>query len=174
MLLIIKRKIPKLSLLAQPLSEISQGFSEYSKAGSFLLGRSSARITAFSYCSRNFARLGPVAASSNSILYQPGFWATMFCEGILIATQLLLSRYSCHDSIDNSGLHSYIRQQSFFAGAIVSSSFSILFYLFRKRILSAFVKSSEIHSAAMGAVPVFIFAQRKSSFTSVLQQMEVQ
>lgn len=90
----------------------------------------------------------------------------MLFEGISIATQSLLARYSSDNSIENNRLRSFIRKQSFLAGAIVSGSFSLLFYLFRKRILSVFAKSSEIHSAAMEAVPVFILAQRKSSFTT--------
>ncbi|CAJ1916326.1 unnamed protein product [Cylindrotheca closterium] len=164
MFLILKKKIPKLNPFAQPLSAIVQGLSDYFKAGSLLMGRSIARITAFSYCSRQSAKLGPSAASSYSILYQLGFWATMLCEGLSIATQSLLSRHSSHDSLDNSRLQHYIRKQSFTAGAIVSGGFSAFFYIFHRRILNSFTKSPEIYAAAIGVVPAFLVAQLTKGF----------
>lgn len=59
------------------LSTFKDFISQYSRAAFLLLGRSVARIAAFSYCSRRSALLGPVSASSYFLLYQIGFWVTM-------------------------------------------------------------------------------------------------
>lgn len=114
------------------------------------------------------AMLGPVAASSYSILYQLGFWVTMSCESVSIATQSLLARHSTDDSIYGRSMSTFIIRRSFLVGISLSISLSLLILLFRYPLISAFAKSQEIQSATIETLPVFLVTQRKFRLLSIL------
>jgi Na+-driven multidrug efflux pump len=107
------------------------------------------------------ALLGPVAATSYSIMYQLGFFMTMICESISIATQSLLSRYSFDESEKGRALSSFIIRRAFHFGGILAVLSSLTFYLFRLQIVSIFAESHEIQMAALETVPVFLLTQSK-------------
>ena len=65
---------------------------KYVNAGSFVLLRSIAKISAYSVCAREAARLGAVASAAHNLCFQLGVATTQLCESIAIATQTLLAR----------------------------------------------------------------------------------
>jgi len=64
----------------------------YLGAGSFVLLRAIAKISAYSICAREAARLGAVASAAHNLCFQLGVATTQLCESIGIATQTLLAR----------------------------------------------------------------------------------
>ena len=124
--------------------------------------------------------MGPVAASSYSIMYQIGLWITMACEGIAIANQSLLSRVFATTTTNTSSsdgdndtesktqqqnkissqVHHLVKR-SIQAGIVSAGLFSGLVYAVWPKVISTFTKSPEIQQAAASTLPIFLIAQSK-------------
>jgi putative MATE family efflux protein len=68
------------------------GLLQYIRAGGLVLLRTIGKISAYSVCAREAARLGPVASAAHNLCFQLGVATTQLCESIAIATQTLLAR----------------------------------------------------------------------------------
>jgi len=108
--------------------------------------------------------LGSVAASSYSILCQIGFWVTLACEGISIATQSLIARHIDGDDDDEKRLVQRIVTRSVQGGLVTAGLLTMTLYICRRRVLSVFTKSANIQAVALDAFPWFLFAQCKLLF----------
>lgn len=88
------RELPLVGLFAPPggLPAFVASVRGYLGAGGFVLLRALGKISAYSVCAREAARLGAVASAAHNLCFQLGVATTQLCESIGIATQTLLAR----------------------------------------------------------------------------------
>ena len=65
---------------------------QYIAAGGLVLLRTIGKISAYSVCAREAARLGAVASAAHNLCFQLGVATTQICEALAIAMQTLLAR----------------------------------------------------------------------------------
>jgi Na+-driven multidrug efflux pump len=144
--------------------ELSDSMKTYVKAGSFIMIQTVARIAAFSYCSRQSALLGSIAASAYSVTFQIGFLITLVCESITVAVQTLLSRELADESLSLSlrgRIATHLVRISILSGVSLTTSIAAIVYAKRFRIVQVFSTSPEVQQAALAALPAFLVTQRK-------------
>lgn len=85
---------PLVGLFAPPggIASLGESLRAYAQAGGYVLLRSFAKISAYSVCAREAARLGAVASAAHNLCFQLGVATTQLCESVAIATQTLLAR----------------------------------------------------------------------------------
>ena len=88
------RRRPLVGIFCPPggLGALSASLRKFAGAGSLVLLRSLGKISAYSICAREAARLGAVASAAHNLCFQLGVATTQLCESLAIATQTLLAR----------------------------------------------------------------------------------
>lgn len=144
------------------LPALIQSLKMYLEAGAYLLGQTAAKVLAFTYCTRQSALLGPVAASAYNITFQLGFAITLLCESVTVATQSLLSREIGNKSrpkVVRSAAINHIMNGSVMTGVVLSLCVSLVSYMRRTSYLSAMTTSLEVREAAWVVFPAFLLTQ---------------
>jgi len=144
--------------------ELSDSMKQYISAGSFIMVQTAARIAAFSYCSRQSALLGSVAASAYSVTFQIGFFITLACESITVAVQTLLSRELADESLSLSlrrQIAAHLVFTAILSGVTLTAVIAAIVYARRFSIIQVFSKNREVQQATLAAVPAFLVTQGK-------------
>lgn len=150
--------------------ELSDSMKQYVSAGSFIMIQTVARIAAFSYCSRQSALLGSIAASAYSVTFQIGFFITLACESITVAVQTLLSRELADESQTlalRRQIATHLVRTSILSGMTITAALGSIVYLKRFSIVKVFSTSPEVQQATLAAFPSFLITQRKSLSASL-------
>lgn len=145
--------------------DLSESLKQYVSAGSLVMIQTVARVAAFSYCSRQSALLGSVAASAYSVTFQIGFFITLACESIAVAVQTLLSRELADESQSvalRRRIASHLVRTAILSGIGLTGVISAIVYTRRLSIIRVFSKNVEVQQAALAALPSFLITQRKS------------
>lgn len=162
-LLWILQKRVKLSIQGH-WKALSDSMKQYVSAGSFIMIQTVARIAAFSYCSRQSALLGSVAASAYSVTFQIGFFITLVCESVTVAVQTLLSRELADESQSlelRRRIASHLVRYAVSSGIGLAATLAVMVYTRRVSIIQVFAKSAEVQEATLAAMPAFLVTQRE-------------
>ena len=146
--------------------DLSDSMIQHIKAGLFIMIQTMARIAAFTYCSRQSALLGSVAAAAYSVTFQIGFLITLVCESITVAVQALLSRELADESFSLSlrgRIVTHLVRTSILSGVGLTSTLAAIVYANRLRIVQIFSMNAQVQQAALAALPAFLATQRKFS-----------
>ena len=170
------RDVPLVGIFAPPggLPALTASLTSYVRAGGFVLLRSLAKISAYSVCAREAARLGAVASAAHNLCFQLGVATTQLCESIAIATQTLLARElslatkpppaegelegdSAARRARVAARHVVLRSLSF--GAAVAGSVSLITLLNRRSVVDGLTTLTAVREAAYGVMPLVLVCQ---------------
>ena len=161
------RSIPLVGLFAPTggIKALMSSVLGYVQAGSFVLLRSMAKISAYSVCAREAARLGAVASAAHNLCFQLGVATTQLCESIAIATQTLLAReLSIRPAEEEEesrvrGAARHVVSRGLLLGAIVSTSVSTVTLVNRRQVVAGLTIIPEVRAAAYAVMPLVLTCQ---------------
>ena len=148
--------------LAGQLPLLLRSLRAYLEAGVFVLGRTWAKVLAYTACGREAALLGPVAAAAYSLTFQLGVATTQVCESIAIAAQTLLAR-EVGDAAKPAGLRAgtmrRIIQLAVGSGGAVTLGLTLLTWNGRVSVLQGLTTDAAVRAAAEAVFPVVMLTQ---------------
>ena len=152
---------------------------QYVSAGGLVLLRTVGKISAYSVCAREAARLGVVASAAHNLCFQLGVATTQLCESLAIAMQTLLARElgraNAADAADASDaadadaadaaasprapLVRHIVARGLGVGFVMSSCLAGFTFLNRKAVVYGLTTNPEVRAAAVGVLPFVLLCQ---------------
>lgn len=142
--------------------------AEYLRAGGYILLRTVGKISAYSVCAREAARLGAVASAAHNMCFQLGVATTQLCESLGIATQTLLARElgtaggaarSAERALSSRASVRHILQRGISVGGVVASSLAALTLVNRRSVVNGLTTIPEVRAAAVGVMPFVLACQ---------------
>lgn len=156
------RDWPLIGLFCPPggLPSFVRSVKGYISAGGFVLLRSIAKISAYSVCAREAARLGAVASAAHNMCFQLGVATTQLCESIAIATQTLLARElsAARDTYKRTAARHVVGRGMLF-GSIVSTAVSAVTFVNRRKVIDGLTILPEVRAAAYAVMPLVLTCQ---------------
>jgi Na+-driven multidrug efflux pump len=158
------------------LSILLSSLRSYLSAGSYLLLRSIAKISTYSICAREAAKLGAASIAAHNMCFQLGVATTQLCESIAIATQALLAMEmgSSKPKTDGEGEDSlppaeglsmrgmaarHILSRALWSGGVIAGGLSLVTMLNRKGVVNGLTTIPEVRIAAYGVMPLVLLCQ---------------
>jgi Na+-driven multidrug efflux pump len=161
------------------LPTLMDSFRSYVSAGSLVLLRSIAKVSAYSLCAREAARLGPVASAAHNLCFQLGVVTTQLCESVAIATQTLLARELAQDRSATAAATEgsadedadagaslvarrrarHVLRRGIGIGATVASALSLMTLVNRRNVVAGLTTIPEVRTAAISVMPLVLLCQ---------------
>ena len=138
---------------------LKSAYSSYAKAGSLLLLRTVAKISAYTVTASAAARLGTIPMAAYSLTFNLGFATSQLCESISVATQALIARDMPLNTWKKRYAAGHVMNRSLLAGILVSSALTIFTLLNQDNVLGGLTTSVEIRNAAAAIMPVVLATQ---------------
>ena len=150
---------------------------QYIAAGGLVLLRTIGKISAYSVCAREAARLGAVASAAHNLCFQLGVATTQICEALAIAMQTLLARElgrakaeaeeedggagekAAKGSNARAPIVRHIVKRGLAVGMITASSLAFTTFLNRRSVVYGLTTSPEVRAAAVGVLPLVLLCQ---------------
>jgi putative MATE family efflux protein len=142
---------------------------QYMSAGGLVLLRTVGKISAYSVCAREAARLGAVASAAHNLCFQLGVATTQICESLAIAMQTLLARElgrgNALDDGSASGLKTraplvrHIVKRGLTVGLLTASSLASLTLVNRRGVICGLTTNPEVRAAAVSVLPFVLLCQ---------------
>jgi len=131
----------------------------YAKAGSLIMLRTIAKISAYTVTSSAAARLGTIPMAAYSLTFNLGFATSQLCEAVSIAAQALLARDIPFNTPKRRASAAHVIKRALQSGVFVSSALALTTVYNQDSILASMSKSSEVQAAAAAIMPVVLFTQ---------------
>ena len=138
---------------------LKSAYSSYAKAGSLLLLRTVAKISAYTVTASAAARLGTIPMAAYSLTFNLGFATSQLCESISVATQALIARDMPLNTWKKRYAAGHVMNRSLLAGILVSSALTIFTLLNQDNVLGGLTTSVEVRNAAAAIMPVVLATQ---------------
>ena len=166
--------------LLQPaggLGALAGVLKQYVAAGGLVLLRTIGKISAYSICAREAARLGAVASAAHNLCFQLGVATTQICESLAIAMQTLLARELGRAESSKGAasveagaaggstvgphvpLVRHIVKRGLGVGAVTASALAGLTLINRKAVVFGLTTNPEVRAAAVGVLPFVLLCQ---------------
>ena len=173
-----RRPIVGLFVPSGGLPALLESLRTFVQAGSYVLLRSIARISTYTVCSREAARLGAVASSAHNLCFQLGVATTQLCESIGLATQTLLARELSQASGTTSeggdapcetdgtapsartvARARHVLSRGLALGMAVASALSMVTFANRRGVVAGLTTIPEVRAAACAVMPLVLLCQ---------------
>lgn len=150
------------------LAALRGSLAAYASAGGLVLLRSVGKISAYSICAREAARLGAVASAAHNVCYQVGVATTQLCEAFAIATQSLLAREVGSDGgaagaadgrAERTAAARHIVARGLSFGGAAACTLSLATYLNRDSVLRGITTIPEVRAACRTVMPLVLLCQ---------------
>jgi Na+-driven multidrug efflux pump len=158
MLYVLNRYIP-FSIKGKPGEYLADAFQDYFKAGSLILVRTIAKISAYSVTAAAAARLGSVNMAAYSLTFNLGFATSQLCEAVSIAAQALLARDVPFNTSEKKEAAEHVIHRSLLLGLVVSSTLAFAVLSNQEAWIAKLSKSPEVQAAALKIMPVVLITQ---------------
>ncbi|KAL3924502.1 MAG: hypothetical protein SGPRY_003896 [Prymnesium sp.] len=155
--------------------QAGKSLKQYFSAGGLMLLRTVGKISAYSVCAREAARLGAASSAAHNLCFQLGVATTQLCESLGIATQTLLARELSRKEPDDAEEGSdgrrrgalparasvlrHILTRGVGVGALVAGSLATLTFVNRNRVVNGLTTIPEVRMAAIGVMPFVLTCQ---------------
>ena len=155
---------PIVGLFVPPggLPALLAGLRMYLSAGSLVFLRSIGKISAYSVCAREAARLGAVASGAHNLCFQLGVATTQIAESVAIATQTLLARELGRTDVTAPARTAVARQivsRGLLVGGAVAGTLSLLTFRYSREVVNGLTTIPEVRAAAYGVMPLVLACQ---------------
>ena len=155
---------PIVGLFVPPggLPALLAGLRMYISAGSLVFLRSIGKISAYSVCAREAARLGAVASGAHNLCFQLGVATTQIAESVAIATQTLLARELGRTDVAAPARTAVARQivsRGLLVGGAVAGTLSLLTFRYTREVVNGLTTIPEVRAAAYGVMPLVLACQ---------------
>jgi putative MATE family efflux protein len=136
-----------------------RAWNSYVAAGSLLLLRTIAKVSAYAVTSSTAARLGTVSMAAYALTFNLGFATTQLCESVSIAAQALLAREFPFQTRQKKRIAKHLIQRALVYGLVISSLLSLLTFFQQDRILHQLTASTEVFLMAKQVMPWVLLTQ---------------
>jgi putative MATE family efflux protein len=157
LLYLLNKSIP-FNLLKQK-GFIQQALQSYAAAGSLIMLRTVAKISAYTVTSSAAARLGTIPMAAYSLTFNLGFATSQLCESISIAAQALIARDIPLDSPRKRAATAHVIMRGLQLGILVSAALAMTTIYNQKGVLQGMTASAEVRAAAAAVMPVVLTTQ---------------
>ena len=169
----VRMRAPIVGLFLPPggLSSLRTTLTSYASAGSLVMLRSLGKISAYSVCAREAARLGAVASAAHNLCFQLGVATTQLCESLAIAMQTLLARElggggargrdgrDGRDRALRAAASRHVVSRGLGVGALAAGALSLTTLFNRRRVVNGLTTIPEVRAAAAGVMPLVMLCQ---------------
>ena len=131
----------------------------YGKAGTLVLVRTLGKISAYSVCAREAAKLGAVSSAAHAVCFALGVATTQLCEAAAVATQTLLAREFYADKSTNLRRSHRILRLGLATGLGCSSLLATGTYLNRHNVVAGLTTDPKVRAACLGVFPLVMLCQ---------------
>lgn len=138
---------------------LQAAYKSYAKAGTLLLLRTIAKISAYTVTASAAARLGTIHMAAYSLTFNLGFATSQLCESISVATQALIARDMPLNTWKKRYAAGHVMNRSLLSGVLVSSALTILTFFNQDTVLGGLTTSPEVRIAASAIMPVVLVTQ---------------
>lgn len=130
------------------------------KAGSLVLFRTLGKISAYSICAREAAKLGPVASAAHTVCFALGVATTQLCEASAVAAQALIAR----EFFAGGGRASAARSRRVVAlglgsGLVMSSTLAAATFASRRAVVAGLTTDPAVRAACLSIFPLVMLCQ---------------
>ena len=130
----------------------------YAKAGSLVLVRTLGKISAYSVCAREAAKLGAVASAAHIVCFTLGVATTQLCEAAAVATQSLLAREFFASKTSRANARRLVAL-GLGVGATISTSLALLTFANRKAVVAGLTTDPAVRAACLTVFPLVMACQ---------------
>lgn len=138
---------------------LGYAFKAYFNAGSLMLLRTIAKISAYTVTASAAARLGTIPMAAYSLTFNLGFATSQLCESVSIATQALLAKDMPLDTPFKKFTGAHIIRRSLLGGFVVSSGLTLFTIFNQKNVLRKLTSSLDVLKAAEAIMPIVLLTQ---------------
>ena len=157
LLYLLNKSIP-FNLLKQK-GFIQQALQSYAAAGSLIMLRTVAKISAYTATSSAAARLGTIPMAAYSLTFNLGFATSQLCESISIAAQALIARDIPLDTPRKRAATAHVIMRGLQLGVLVSAALAMTTIYNQNGVLQGMTASQEVRAAAAAVMPVVLWTQ---------------
>jgi putative MATE family efflux protein len=158
LLYLLHKSIP-FDIYHQDTSRLAYAFSNYFRAGTLILFRTIAKISAYTVTASAAARLGTVPMAAYSLTFSLGFTSAQLCESVAIAAQAFLARDMPFDTKEKQAAARHVIVRSLQIGAVISLGLISTILWNMDSLLARMTSSPEVRAAASAVMPIVLFAQ---------------
>jgi putative MATE family efflux protein len=147
------------NLLRCERSALTAQLANYGKAGGLVLVRTLGKISAYSVCAREAAKLGAVSSAAHAVCFALGVATTQLCEAAAVATQTLLAREFYAEHTQDTKRSKHILQLGMATGLGCSSLLALCTHLNRFNVVNGLTTDLRVRAACLGVFPLVMLCQ---------------
>ena len=147
------------NLLKCDRQKLIEQLGNYGKAGTLVLVRTLGKISAYSVCAREAAKLGAVSSAAHAVCFALGVATTQLCEAAAVATQTLLAReFYAEKATDLKRSHRILRL-GLATGLGCSSLLATATFLNRHNVVAGLTTDPKVRAACISVFPLVMLCQ---------------